>query len=189
MAKQGRQKRARKVPLYSVLGFIAVLLLFVLLYGLPLLERLAFIEQSSDVRAALYHQVWQMILARPLTGYGGGTFEYAFPLFHHAPVNIDQVWERAHSSYLGLWADYGLVFGSLPQLLILMLFLRQIRAYVRASDPDPVVITAIGATVTVALHSLVDFSLEIQGVTLLFAAITAAGASAAGNRKSRQASE
>lgn len=145
------------------------------LYGLPLIDRFTSVDRASEVRLQLYEQILRMIADRPLTGFGGGTFEYAYPLYHQSPVNLDLVWDRAHSSYLALWSEYGLVFGSLPMLAIAVLFATLVVGYLRSAKADAMIIAAIAGTVVVAIHSLVDFSLEMHGVTLLYCALLAGG--------------
>jgi O-antigen ligase len=143
------------------------------LYGTSLMERFQTVDQSTEVRMQLYDQIWGMVMARPWTGFGGGTFEYAYPLFHQSPVNFDLVWDRAHSSYLALWSEYGLLFGTLPMLLILYFFALLAGTYLKSTKADAFIIAAIGATVAVAIHSSVDFSLEMHGVTLFYVALLA----------------
>ena len=92
---------------------------------------------TAAVRGDLYRQVWGMILARPWTGYGGEAFELAYPLFHRPPVDPDLVWDHAHSSYLALWTDYGLIFGSMPLLMLLITFVRLVVSFMRAAEADP----------------------------------------------------
>lgn len=143
------------------------------LYGTSLLERFQTVEQSTEVRMQLYDQVWDMIMDRPWTGFGGGTFEYAYPLFHQSPVNFDVVWDRAHSSYLALWSEYGLLFGTIPMVLILYIFALLAGTQLKTTKADAFIVATIGATVAVAIHSVVDFSLEMHGVTLFYVALLA----------------
>ena len=145
------------------------------IYGGGLIERLGSVESDYTVRANLYAQVWEMITARPWLGFGAGSFEFTFPLFHHAPVSSDLLWDRAHSTYLSNWAEYGLIAGTLPMLVIATVF---IRAALRLSRSDILRVgdlVVIGAVVVTALHSLLDFSLEIPGVAYIFVALLAAG--------------
>jgi len=152
------------------LGVLAVLLLgtigMLALNGGGLLERVGSLETAGDVRGDLYRQVWQMILSSPLVGYGGGTFEGTFPLFHQLPVSPDVVWNKAHSTYFALWAEFGFLFGSLPLLMVLAAVVRLLAA--RPSGPR---LAAIGVIVVAAVHSSVDFSLEIEAVAFAFVAI------------------
>jgi O-antigen ligase len=144
-------------------------------YGQGLLARLGSVESSYDVRFDLYAQVVQMILARPYLGYGGGAFELAFPLFHQGPVSADVVWDRAHNSYLALWVELGIIVGSIPIVLLLLAGLRIIRGLDKVRPDWTAKLAGLGVLVVGAVHSLVDFSLEIQANTLLFLAILATG--------------
>lgn len=134
--------------------------------GGGLLERVGSLETAGDIRVDLYRQVWQMMLSSPLVGYGGGTFEGSFPLFHQLPVSPDVVWNKAHSTYFALWAEFGFIFGSLPLLIVVAAASRLLAA--RPSGPR---LAAIGVIVVAAVHSSVDFSLEIEAVAFTFVAI------------------
>jgi O-antigen ligase len=115
-----------------------------------------------------------MIAARPLTGFGADSFPLAYEIFHRPPVPADLVWDRAHSTYLTLWAESGLVFGSLPPLagaLALALLWPRRQA--------PLAAAAIAALCLSGLHSLVDFSLEIPANLYLLLAVTGLGLGAA----------
>lgn len=166
-------KRRGAAPLI-LLVLVAAVLLY--LFGLPLIERMGKVEAATVVRLQLYEQILGMISDRPWAGFGGGTFEHAYPLYHRSPVNLDLVWDRAHSSYLALWSEYGIIFGSLPMLAILLVVLTLVASYLRGGKADPLVIAAIAGTAVAAIHSTVDFSLEMHGVTLFFTALLAGGA-------------
>lgn len=153
------------IPAFVGLGMLG--------YGTLFLERLGRVGDASDVRMQLYQQVLQMIEARPLLGFGGDSFEYAYPLFHQAPVSVDLVWDKAHSTYLSLWAEYGLFFGSLPMLIVAIIVLQLGAAYVKAPGQDMLIRSGLCVILVGALHSLVDFSLEIEAVTFAFVAIVA----------------
>jgi O-antigen ligase len=145
------------------------------LYGMPLMDRFASVDVASVVRLQLYEQILGMIADRPLTGFGGGTFEYAYPLYHQSPVNLDYLWDRAHSSYLALWSEYGIVFGSLPIAAVILMLGTLVVGLMRSGKPDAFLIAATAGTVAVALHSLVDFSLEMHAMTLFYTALLAGG--------------
>lgn len=156
------------------------------LYGEILAERLISVEEDRNVRADLYDQIWTMILNRPLLGFGGDGFEHAYPLFHHAPVSADVRWDKAHSTYLALWSEYGFVFGSIPLLIVAICAVVLAAHFLRYKAVAPLTVSALAVIVVGALHSLVDFSLEIEGVAFLFIVVIAAGmggAIAGGKRK------
>lgn len=169
-----RSRRARNPLAIAVPAILLIGLL--VLFGPQLIERFTTVEESTNVRMQLYEQVLHMISDRPWAGFGGGTFEYAYPLYHQAPVDFDFIWDRAHSSYLALWSEYGVIFGSLPMLAMAAVLLLLIATYLRSQKADIMIIAAIAATVTVAIHSAVDFSLEMHGVTLLYTALFAGAA-------------
>lgn len=155
---------------------LAMLAGAVYLIGGGLLERIETVEFSTMIRTNLYEQVIDLIRLRPWTGFGGGSFELAFPLVHELPVSPDYAWNRAHNTYLTLWSELGLVVGSLPIIAVALLGLRMAWALVRREGSWTAQTAGLGVIVLAGVHSLVDFSLEIQANTLCFLAIVAIGA-------------
>lgn len=145
-------------------------------YGTGVLERVIDTEGALESRLELYRQVATMIEARPWLGFGGGTFAQVYPIFHAAPVSSDFVWDRAHSTYLTLWAELGVVAGSLPLLLLAALGWRAAVAYVRSVANWAAGLAAMAVLVVAAVHSTVDFSLEIQANAYFLIAFLALGA-------------
>lgn len=184
-AWQGRKRFGAGSLAIGLLAGFAALAVLAFLYGGILVERLGTVESSANIRADLYWQIWSMIADRPLLGFGGSSFEYAFPLYHEAPVSFDAVWDKTHSTYLALWMGYGVFFGTLPLLIVAWCLVRLFGLLRREGREDPAVAAAIGAIVVAAVHSTVDFSLEIQGVAYLFVAVVATGLGGLA-RRSRQ---
>jgi O-antigen ligase len=152
-------------------GLVAgVVVIVAVLYGGGLVDRLAFAD--AEGRFELYRQVWGAILHRPWLGYGGGSFGMTFPIFQHAPLDGGFVWDRAHSSYLTAWFELGLVFGSLPLVILALVFWRACRAL---ADPSRrlVAAAAIGVLTVFGVHALVDFSAELEADTFLLLAVAA----------------
>lgn len=176
VAKRPEPRSRKERNLFAVAVPVILLVGLLVLFGPQLIERFTTVEESTDVRMQLYEQVLRMISDRPWAGFGGGTFEYAYPLYHQAPVDFDFVWDRAHSSYLALWSEYGVVFGSLPMLAMAVIFVLLVVTYLRSRKADTMIIAAIAATIAVMIHSAVDFSLEMHGVTLLYTALFAGAA-------------
>lgn len=175
MVSKGKGLRAALLIGLPVLAFAA--LYTALTSGDVLFDRLLQTEAAAGDRAGLYGQVLDMIRLRPWTGWGGGSFEAAFPLMHQLPVSADYVWSRAHNTYLALWSELGLVAGSIPILLVAGGFIAiamRFRSSRSRLDTAPQA-AAIAVTLTCAVHSLADFSLEVAANTLLFLAILACG--------------
>ncbi|WP_372841071.1 O-antigen ligase family protein [Phaeovulum sp.] len=149
----------------SWLGALAVLALFLailLSQGEGLIERAFALQKDAAVRAELYGQVISMILTRPLTGFGLDSFALSFELFHAPPLTAAFAWDMAHSSYLALWSEMGLIFGSIPMLLGAMIVWRLLRLLRHRTHDKALPAAALAILAQVAVHSLVDFSLEIQ---------------------------
>lgn len=165
----------RKPVWYFAGSMFAIALGLFLMHGQTVFERLGNTARDSDVRLDLYRQVLEMIAIRPFTGFGGNSFEYVYPLFQRDPVNIDFLWDKTHNTYLANWVDYGVIFGSLPLLICLVVVIRIVRDYLRRDTAEFVSLAALGVVVAAAVHSLADFSLEIQAVTFVFVLVLGAG--------------
>jgi len=153
---------------------VAAIAVLLWLYGGELGERFGTLEHSTGVRLTLYRQVVAMIESRPLLGFGGGTFPLVFPLFHQPALNVDLVWDRAHSTYLSLWSDHGLLFGSIPMLVGGMLIVRCVRQFLLSRETGwEAPLAAAVACGAAAMHSLVDFSLEIQANAIMLVVLLA----------------
>ena len=163
---------------FALFGLASAFLL-VFLYGEGLVERLITLSGSSTVRTNIYTQVVQMIWDRPILGFGADTFHVAYPLYKAEPVATNLVYAKAHSTYLAHWVELGLFVGTLPLLVIAWLTYRLVRCALKPGGRTVEVCAALGAVATVATHSTMDFSLEIQAVTFLFLSILALGSSQA----------
>lgn len=183
LLKTGTRRRSVAALTAAFLVLFAVLAL--LGFGEGTLERLGSVENSADVRISLYQQVGQMIASNWLVGTGGGSFEISYTLFHRWPVSPDRIWDKAHSTYLTLWSELGVVFGSLPLLIYLLLSWRCVRLVVLCHDDWLLPLTSLAAIVVVAVHSLVDFSMEIQGVVFPCLFVVALG-TRSGSRSRRE---
>lgn len=161
------------VPLALVVAAAAIYV-----YGQGLVERLGSQDSTADVRLDLYVQVLEMIRARPWLGYGGGAFEQAFQLFHRPPVSPDLLWDHAHNTYLTLWSELGVIVGSIPLLLVGLAAIRLVWGSSKARSDWAARVAAVAAVVVAAVHSLADFSLEIEANALLFVLLLGLGTAA-----------
>lgn len=171
------------IPLLGAILLASVVAL--LLFGEGLFNRVIDIEASTEQRIEIYRQVLQLIGMRPLTGFGGGSFEQAYQIVHQLPVSPDLLWNRAHNSYLSLWAEMGLVVGSLPVIALILVGVRLIGALRHDTPAWAIQATGLAVLTIAGIHSLVDFSLEIQANAMFFVALIGA---AVGSTYGRQAS-
>jgi len=97
--------------------------LVVVLSGFGLSERTGLLNRSDSngARLAMLHDVGAMILAKPLSGWGYGGFEYSFLHFRLDEMPWREVWEVAshpHNEILLWWVE-----GGLPALAGIVLIL------------------------------------------------------------------
>src|SRR5262249_9035001 len=126
-------------------------------------------------RLAVYKLTILSILDAPWKGWGYGTFEYAFPMYRDNSLSPFGIWDKAHNTYLEMIQGLGIPIAALFLVMLLILTLRCAHAALSRKNSATAALVATSATVIVALHSLVDFSMQIQAVALTWAALLAAG--------------
>jgi O-antigen ligase len=156
----------------AVLAAAAIGAVLVWLSGSTLLERL---DQGQDAaRLPIYQDTFDMIAARPWTGHGYGTYEQSFKLYQDRSAGPFLV-DKAHNSYLEHLSELGIPATVLLYLGPFILFLFCLRGvFVRRKDKIFPLLAA-SATVLVAVHALVDFSLQIPAVAVAYAVILGMG--------------
>lgn len=169
----GRVVRSLTAVIVLLAAIFGSFILALVLFGEQLFNRLVEVESSTIVRSDLYEQVMQLIAMRPWLGFGGGAFEQAFQIVHQFPVSPDLRWDRAHNSFLSLWSEMGLIAGSLPVLVFVWIGIRLMRALRQEGPEWPIQAVGLAVLVVAGLHSLVDFSLEIQANAVFFVALIA----------------
>lgn len=165
-------------PLLLALG-LAVGLVWALLAwsGGATLERLdqvgAEADLSAGTRGAAYALALDMIADRPWTGHGYGGFEAAFHLYRDARFRA--VFDRLHNTPLEHAVELGLPVAALLYLGPLLLLGLCVRGVLVRRRDGVFPLVAAATTVTVGLHALVDFSLQIPAVAVTWAAILGCG--------------
>ena len=125
-------------------------------------------EVSQDRRISMFKDTWQIFLHHRWTGTGLGTLETVYPRYESYYDGL--VVDHAHSDYLELLADTGVVGGVCMLGFIALLFQRGLSNLRSAKNPVSRSFYA-GALVACAgllLHSLVDFNMHIPSNALLF---------------------
>jgi tetratricopeptide (TPR) repeat protein len=117
-------------------------------------------------KAGPWGPVLSLMGDHPLAGIGRGAFATAFAAYNDfAP---DFTFEYAENGLLQALADWGVV----PGLAIAFAFAFLVGRLVLRSSRRPADLAAAFGVLAVAAQNLVDFSLEIPGVALPFAAVT-----------------
>ena len=132
-------------------------------------------EYGQDgLRLSIYQDTLDMIADRPLLGHGYGSYGSSFLRYQNrsaGPLTVD----KAHNTYLEHAAELGIPATVLLYLAPLLLFLFCLRgAFVRRKE-KVFPLLAVSATVLVAVHSLMDFSLQIPAVAVTYAMILGMG--------------
>jgi len=152
---------ARKTRLAILFSIWFSLILVALWYGID--EVITRFQRLSIVEGRW--EIWSNILTFSKTawlyGVGAGAFSDAY-LLHNSPTAI-MIAQEAHNDYLQFFLEMGLIGGG---LIVLALLYWMIKVYPRGSSV--LKLGAITAIMVVALHSLVDFSLQIPGVAAFF---------------------
>lgn len=129
----------------------------------------------DEGRLAAYGSAIAIIREHPLFGAGFGNFEAAFPAYRLSELGSHGIWDRAHSTPLELAVELGvpaaILIISTGLWYVYCLFNGSLR---RRRDRY---IPIVGASVAALglLHSCVDFSLQIPGYGIFFAAVTGCG--------------
>jgi O-antigen ligase len=172
-SRRGRHHRAMSIaPL--VFGFL-VIATIVLGFGDMLLGSIEQRGVSDPNRVAVYLITLRSILDKPLLGFGYGTFIDVFPMYRDNSISVVGIWGQAHNTYLELFQGLGLVFGSMLIGAVVLLALRCAKGATRRRRNIMVPCVASGAACLVGVHTLVDFSLQMQAVALTFAAMLGVG--------------
>jgi O-antigen ligase len=130
----------------------------------------------SDVsRLTVFGLMLRSILDAPFMGFGYGTFFDLFPMYRDRSLSVYGTWPHAHNTYLEVFQGLGLLFGSLLIASVVLPVLRCVRGSIQRQSHVMVPRVAASAACLIGINALVDFSLQIQAVTLTFAALLGAG--------------
>jgi O-antigen ligase len=131
---------------------------------------------NTDVRMQIDRDTMRMLSARPLLGWGLGTFADVYPQFRSFYTN-SQV-NEAHNDYLQTLTETGIMGFVIGMWLIVTALRGALRKTSNwSSDVNGILaLVALLGISGILVHSLVDFNLEIPANALLFFALcTAAG--------------
>jgi len=135
-------------------------------------ERLAELDLENDQRLDVYELTLEAIGDAPWLGSGYGTFEDVFRIYRDE--RISGTYTMAHNTYLENALELGLPAAGLLFLSIAALFGRcLIGARIRRRNAIYPCI-GVGATVLIAAHATVDFSLQIPAVATTYALLMGA---------------
>jgi len=162
-----------RIALAGIVLLVVMLGTVIALRGGAFVDRLESdtLDKDRNARGELYALTMDAIKDNPFLGTGLGTFPDIFALYRGAEFDTLGPIDKAHNSYLGNALELGL-----PAALLLM------AALAAAGETNLVglrrrrrgrlfPVLGLSALAVVALHSTVDFSLEIPAVGVTFAAL------------------
>jgi len=163
-------------------GTLAAVLLLVLWIGFePLTQRFNLLRQGTSeysfvTRTEYWRGAWQMFLDHPSTGVGLGAFPTAYPAYGRSSVKNERL-EQTHNDYLQLLTDAGLIGGLIGLWFLFELFRiarRQLDQLEHTRSQDrALMFGGYIALLGIAVHSFLDFNLQIAANALLFLLVVA----------------
>ena len=134
-----------------------------------LLDRIGRTDITTEERMAVYANVNHAIGDNPVLGFGYGTFANSYRLYD--PLESGVHYDRAHNTWLENAFELGV-----PAALALYLALAGLvwtcwRGVQRRHRDWVYPATGVAASVLVGLHALLDFSLQLPAVAILYACI------------------
>jgi hypothetical protein len=169
--RSGRSSSWLRRGITLALVALALLITVHLLGGRTLLR--AETQGLGDTRYCVMPGIVSAIFNQLPFGSGLASFEDVFPAYRDPDCGLYGIWNRAHNVYLEGLFTFGIMFVVLAGFAIVMLLgffaigLRKRRGMRFAPE------AGLAALLLVAVHSAFDFSLQISGLAVIFAALLA----------------
>ena len=160
----------------SLLMGLTCLIVLLAAYGEPVLSR---VETTNDqARWCTWASTLDAIKTNTFLGTGFATFQDIFPTYRNPTCDRASIaWHRAHNSFLEFYLGMGLpgliLLGSISAICMQKI-IHGLKVRRRMKS---VLIALIGAVLFVAVHSMVDFPLQIPGIAMYFSALLGVGVS------------
>lgn len=123
-------------------------------------------------RRNIWNATIQIIKDHPLFGVGLGAFQFAYTRYDQS--SGAQRVEQSHNDYLQVLADAGLIGGAIMLAFVILLFARGFSA---AGTHDrrkrAIVLGALTGCFAIAIHSFVEFNLQVTSNAQMFLALAA----------------
>lgn len=133
-------------------------------------------------RRDIWSATGNLIKDHPVMGVGLGAFQFAYTRYDQS--SGAQRVEQAHNDYLQIVADAGAVGGAIAFVFVILLFARGFSA-VQSHNKEKraIVLGALAGCFAIAVHSFVEFNLQITSNAQLFLALAALATPAKDRRK------
>lgn len=162
------------VLVFPAIAIAAVLAIFEI-FGSLVTQRFNSEGLFDSGRWNVYLSTIDMIKDHPWLGTGLGTFRWAFPAYRSGETSIIGIWEQAHSSPLELAAEMGILFGVFVSAAWGLAFTVLWRGILTRKRDQILPLAAFWAATIGILHSLIDFSLQVPGFSIMVFALMGMG--------------
>jgi O-antigen ligase len=125
-------------------------------------------------RRDIWSSTSRLIKDHPIIGVGLGAFQFAYTQYDQS--SGAQRVEQSHNDYLQIVADSGLVGGVITLAFVFLLFARGFSAaQTHNREKRAITLGALAGCFAIAVHSFVEFNLQITSNAQLFLALAALG--------------
>lgn len=138
----------------------------------------------EDGRLAEWRISAQTIAARPLTGYGAGTFADAYALHRDGSLGRNNTFDHAHNQYLEMLVETGALGSALLGGFVLVVLWTILRVHLRSASAATrrAALASLLALLAVLVHAMVEFNFEIPAIHMTFFIMAGAGVALAVHR-------
>lgn len=172
--KQTKTKKKSTLPIILIALSIvsAIIILYITTLGLnsDWVHKFSLTNYHINHRLGIYQTTIEAIKNSTLLGHGAGTFEFIFEKFrtNTLPLSFNQRIIYAHNGYLQTIAELGLVGAALLFYCFGYLFYSLFRGLHIRKKEHTYLISGISILTVLAANSLLDFSIQVQTVTITF---------------------
>jgi len=166
----GRQRRAAgRLPIFALSLVIGAVIL-VSFSGSGLIGRVSDYAGNETGRGVIYALTLRAIGDHPLLGVGLGGFHDTFQMYRDDRLDfLVATFDRAHNTYLELALEIGLPAFCLMLAILIGIVAVCARGLLTRQRDFVYPAAGLGATALMALHSVVDFSLQIPAIAVAYA--------------------
>lgn len=139
------------------------------------LSRIDATTVEAKGRMVYFPVIYNAILAEPWIGAGYGTFEVSFPMVRDASITTKFLLDKAHNSYLEFAFEAGVPALALILALLGGLVILCISGIWKRRESRLYPCVGVASAALVGSHALVDFSVQIPAVAVVFMALLGVG--------------
>lgn len=167
-----RERRAGFIG--ATIGVLLVISIALAIGGEGVLRRsLALFTDEESARTHLFTLTVDAISIHPWAGWGLGSFEPLYSAFQ--PASLYLQFDKAHNTYLENALDLGIPISLTLLLAIASPAIRCARGLYERRRDTQFAAAAVGSSVLLAVHSIVDFGIQIPAIAVTYSAILGIG--------------